>query len=140
MRRNRTDLIVIHCAATPPDMDIGVKEIRQWHEAKGWSDVGYHYVIRRNGSIETGRDKMDVGAHALGFNANSIAICLVGGEHPVSAEADCNFTSAQWMELHMLVGVLKSEFLHAKVIGHRDLTGVTKACPCFDVGAWWGKS
>jgi N-acetylmuramoyl-L-alanine amidase len=55
--------LVIHTAATRPSMDIGAKEIRRWHKAKGWSDIGYHYVIRRDGRVEKGRPDARVGAH-----------------------------------------------------------------------------
>ena len=53
---NKKKGIIIHCSATKPSMDIGVKEINEWHLQRGWSGIGYHYVIRRNGDLETGRD------------------------------------------------------------------------------------
>ena len=71
---------IIHCSDTYPDMDIGVEEIRRWHKERGWSDIGYHYVIRRNGKIEEGRNDGIVGAHAKGMNENSLGICMVGGK------------------------------------------------------------
>jgi len=80
------DTVIVHCSATKPSMDIGVDVIRQWHMNKGWSDIGYHYVIRRNGAVELGRDldkdgdvDEEIGAHAYGHNATSIGICLIGG-------------------------------------------------------------
>src|SRR5690606_114532 len=73
------NLLVIHCAATTPLMDIGAKEIDVWHKQRGWSKIGYHFVIRRNGVIEKGRDISEVGAHVEGYNKNSIGICMVGG-------------------------------------------------------------
>ena len=75
----KVNLLVIHCAATKPNMDIGRDEIDSWHKARGWSGIGYHYVIRRDGRIESGRPVEQAGAHASGYNANSIGICLVGG-------------------------------------------------------------
>lgn len=130
------DLIVIHCAATPPDADIGVEEIRDWHvNGNGWSDVGYHYIVRRNGMIEGGRPVEEPGAHAKGHNANSIGVCLVGG---VKADntPDCNYTRAQWASLARLIRGLRASYADARILGHRDLPGVTKACPSFDAMAW----
>lgn len=130
------DAIVIHCAATPPDVDVGVEEIRDWHvNGNGWSDVGYHYIVRRNGMIEGGRPVEEPGAHAKGHNANSIGICLVGG---VDAEnrPDSNYTRAQWASLARIVRSLRASYPDARILGHRDLPGVTKACPSFDAMAW----
>lgn len=71
--------IIIHCSATPSKMDIGVKEIRDWHvNGNGWKDIGYHIVIRRDGTIEDGRPIKDIGSHCYGRNRHSIGICLVG--------------------------------------------------------------
>ena len=58
------DYLVVHCSATPPEMDIGVEEIRRWHMRTGGENVGYHYIIRRDGSIEKGRTDGTPGAHA----------------------------------------------------------------------------
>ena len=87
--------IDIHCSATPPNMDIGVKEIRQWHVAKNWSDIGYHDVIRRDGTLEEGRPLERAGAHIRGRNANSIAVCMIGGVK-ADMEAANNFTKEQF--------------------------------------------
>ncbi len=128
------DKIVVHCAATRPSMDIGVEEIRQWHtEGNGWSDIGYHYVIRRNGLVEDGRDESSAGAHAKGHNASSLGICLVGGMSEDMARSDANFTLAQYISLAQLVHQLKERYDITSVKGHRDLS--TKACPSFDVAA-----
>lgn len=131
--------IIIHCSATSPDQDIGVAEIREWHIKKGWRDIGYHYVIRQNGSWELGRDTdrdgnvdEEIGAHALGFNARSISICLVGGVDK-DGNPDSNFTISQLFSLYSLVTTLKNRYNVEEILGHRDLPGVTKACPCFDV-------
>ena len=75
------DAIVIHCSYTPPSMDIGVREIYDWHvNDNGWKDIGYHYVIRRNGNIEIGRPEHTPGAHVAGHNHNTIGLCLVGAK------------------------------------------------------------
>lgn len=130
------DLLVIHCAATPPSADIGVEEIRHWHvDERGWSDVGYHYIIRRDGLVEGGRDVEIAGAHARGHNANSIGVCLVGGVDE-QGQPDANYTRAQWASLARLIRSLKASYPEAGILGHRDLPGVTKACPVFDAIAW----
>ena len=78
-KRSRTDLIVVHCSATRPQMDIGANTIREWHISRGFNNVGYALVIRRNGLLEIGPDLDDVGAHVAGHNSKSIGLCLVGG-------------------------------------------------------------
>jgi N-acetylmuramoyl-L-alanine amidase len=126
-------------------MDIGATEIRRWHtdpkpKGQGWNDIGYHFVVRRNGIVEDGRPVRLSGAHAAGHNTDSIGICLVGGvDADDKMKADCNFTSLQWDALFELVNSLTDEYRIAPggVLGHRDLPGVTKACPCFDARAWW---
>jgi N-acetylmuramoyl-L-alanine amidase len=134
----RIDYIAIHCSATPPSMDVGVEEIRQWHLARGWADVGYHFVVRRNGTIEKGRPVTVAGAHVEGYNLNSLGICLVGGvdetdrTHPMN-----NFTSWQMDALFSLVSILQHQHPDAVVQGHRDFPGVHKSCPCFDARLWW---
>lgn len=122
--------IVVHCAATKPSMDIGVEEIREWHKDRGWSDVGYHYVIRRNGGLEEGRDLETIGAHAKGFNKTSIGICMVGGVSE-SGKSEANFTYPQYQTLYGLLSRLKETYPNAEVLGHRDLPDVQKDCPCF---------
>lgn len=131
-------LIVIHCSATRETEDIGVAEITQWHKAQGWGTCGYHYVIRRSGVVEIGRIEDQVGAHAKGHNFNSIGICLVGGvDANDKSKAEFNYTKMQMRSLDRLVTDLTGRFPRAEVLGHRDLPNVAKACPCFDVRAWW---
>lgn len=130
--------IIVHCSATAADMDIGVAQIRQWHLQKGWDDVGYHYVIRRNGQIETGRPEEIVGAHVQGYNSFSIGICLVGGvDADDKSKAEFNYTRAQMNALDTLLQAMEEKYPNASVRGHRDFPNVNKACPCFDVAAWW---
>lgn len=130
--------IIIHCSATPADMDIGAKEIDRWHKARGWSGIGYHAVIRRNGDIEQGRDDDVIGAHAKGYNAGSLAVCMVGGVDE-NGEPETNFLPAQYESLTAVVANWRNEYgvKDSGIMGHRDLPGVKKACPCFDVRAWW---
>ncbi|MBE0454843.1 MAG: N-acetylmuramoyl-L-alanine amidase [Roseovarius sp.] len=127
--------IVIHCADTPAQMDIGAAEIRAWHtdpppRGNGWRDIGYHWVIRRDGTVEQGRDESVAGAHVAGHNTHSIGICLVGGKH------GADYTRKQWAALDALVQHITGRYPGAKVIGHRDLDQ-GKQCPQFDAAAWW---
>ena len=129
--------IIIHCAATPPKMDIGVSEIYDWHvNGNGWADVGYHEIIRRNGLIENGRPHNVSGAHAAGHNRNSIGVCLVGGIDK-NGKTEFNFTRAQLMSLFGLVDGLKQKYPKAKVVGHNSLS--SKDCPSFNVKAMFSK-
>lgn len=138
-RRKSTDTLIIHCADTPASMDVGAKEIRKWHvEENGWTDIGYHVVIRRNGKIEGGRPIWAVGAHVAGYNATSIGICMVGGSKETkkgNVEED-NFTPEQWTTLLRVVKTLMLVYPITVVKGHRDFPKVTKYCPSFDVATW----
>ncbi len=138
------NLLVIHCSATQPDVDVGAKEIRGWHKARGWRDIGYHYVITRLGLVEKGRDldgdgdvEDEQGAHAAGFNKNSLSICLVGGVDK-NNKPESNFTRNQWRCLENLVNDIRDRHSLSikQVVGHRDLPGVQKACPSFCVRSW----
>lgn len=133
--RARTDFIAVHCAATPPTADIGRADIDRWHRAKGWLMIGYHFVIRRNGTVEIGRPVDAVGAHVENYNSISVGICLVGGVDAKGKSED-NFTSTQYETLAKLVRELKAKYPNAKVQGHRDFPKVAKDCPCFDVQTW----
>ena len=130
---------VIHCADTPDGMDIGAKEINEWHIARGWAAIGYHFVIRRNGQVEKGRDidgDGDVldeqGAHVAGYNRNSIGVCLVGGM------GGFNFTRAQMEALDTLIDDIDHVVAGIEWLGHCDMPDVQKTCPNFDVRAWRG--
>ena len=131
--RKRTKYIIIHCSATPPTLDIGKEEIDKWHRQRGWFGIGYHFVIRRNGTVEIGRPVMEVGAHAQGYNAVSVGVCLIGGVAS-SGHAQNNFTPQQWESLLHLLKRLKAHFPEAKIIGHNEVSN--KACPSFDVQKW----
>lgn len=138
MTRNRasTNFIVIHCAATPPNMDIGAADIDRWHRALGWLGIGYHWVIRRDGTVEQGRDELAVGAHEPSVNAVSVAVCLVGGVAADAKTAENNFTPEQWASLEKLVRELRERYPLTTILGHRDCPNVHKDCPSFDVKEW----
>lgn len=128
------DKIVIHCSDTFPDMDIGRREIDTWHRERGWTQIGYHKVIRRSGEVERGRPENTPGAHVAGHNHNTYAICMVGGK-AWDGQNPCNFTRQQWSSLENLVKILLMEHPGAEVVGHTDLDD-KKTCPTFDVKAW----
>lgn len=130
--------LVVHCSATPGGRDIGAKTIREWHLAKGWSDIGYHYVIRLNGTIEMGRPLGIPGAHVEGHNATTVGVCMVGGTDDQMVPKN-TFTAAQFNALRALLNDLRHQFPNAAILGHRDFPNVHKACPSFDVRSWWSQ-
>jgi len=127
--------IAIHCSATPPTQDIGAKDIDRMHRLRGFRCIGYHYVIRRDGTVETGRPLTEPGAHVENWNHCSWGICLVGGVDS-KLKPEANFTPAQLATLSNLVSELLRRAPHATVQGHRDFPNVAKACPSFDVAHW----
>ncbi len=145
---NSVKYLVVHCAATPPSRDLGVAEIRAMHKQRGFNDVGYHYVIRRDGRVEKGRADSVVGAHVQGFNSVSLGICMVGGIN-AKGWSENNFTPEQFAALRQLLMTLKAKYTTAEILGHRDLSPDKnrdgkisrnewmKDCPCFDVRDWW---
>jgi N-acetylmuramoyl-L-alanine amidase len=135
--RKSTDYLVIHCAATRPSQNIGAKDIDRWHRAQGWLCIGYAKVIRRDGTIENGRDENVPGAHVGGHNHNSVGVCMAGGvsEHDVNVPEN-NFTPAQFASLEKVLREWLKKWPNAKVLGHKDFPKVAKACPSFEAIAW----
>lgn len=125
--------IAIHCAATPEGKPFFAADIRSWHKRQGWSDIGYHFVIDLDGTIEVGRPLALAGAHVQGHNARSIGICYVGGVAADGKQTPKDTrTPAQKAALLMLLRELTGRFPGAVIKGHRDYPGVKKACPSFD--------
>lgn len=123
--------IIVHCSDTPEGRDDKAADIRRWHvQNNGWADIGYHYVIDLDGTIEAGRDIETIGAHCKGHNPNSIGICYVGGRDKNTLEAKDTRTDAQKASLVLLLKYLRSRYPQARIYGHRDFSD--KACPCFD--------
>ena len=131
------DSIVIHCAATPEGKHFTVDDIRRWHRAQGWVDVGYHYVITLDGEVQPGRPVDQVGAHCPQKRMNhvSIGICYIGGCAEDGKTPKDTRTPAQKIDLKSLVKKLRSKYgiPVERVFGHRDFA--PKACPSFDVHA-----
>lgn len=148
--RKETRFIVVHCSATAPHQDIGASDINDWHKARGFKGIGYHRVIRRDGSLEYGRKTADVGAHVKGYNRVSVGVCLVGGID-AAGNAENNFTPRQMRRLQVVLAGLQQTYPDAEILGHRDLSPDLdgdgkverhewlKECPCFDVPAWHAK-
>jgi N-acetylmuramoyl-L-alanine amidase len=128
-KRNIKELIV-HCSATPEGKDYSVDTIRQWHLQRGFSDIGYHYVIYRDGSIHIGRDESIIGAHCTGHNTNSIGVCYIGGCASDGKTPKDTRTTEQKQSLVKLLKELKTKYPQASIHGHRDFAN--KACPSFD--------
>lgn len=124
------DKIIVHCTATPEYRDITVTDIRRWHKAQGWSDIGYHYVIYLDGTIHNGRDVDVAGAHTSGHNQHSIGVCYVGGVATDGKTPKDTRTASQRLALMNLLRDLRKLYPQAKIYGHRNFA--VKACPSFD--------
>jgi len=138
--------IIIHCTASQPCADLSADDIRRMHKAQGWSDIGYHYVVRLDGTVEEGRDVDIIGAHVSGFNKHSIGVVYVGGMDMQGRPKDTR-TENQKNALLLLMMDLRKLYPNARIRGHRDFSpdkngnGVIepiewiKQCPCFDAEA-----
>ena len=141
------DEIIVHCAATRPDWwksrSLGQKiaEVRRWHTApppvgRGWSDIGYHFVIDRNGKVGPGRALERVGAHVVGRNTGTIGICLFGGHGSAATDRfQDHFTAEQEDALRTLIADLRQNHAIDRVTGHNQYAA--KACPGFSVPGWY---
>lgn len=129
--------IVIHCSATRADRDYTVEQMLKDHKARGFRTIGYHAYIRKDGTVTYHRHWLEVGAHAKPFNRCSIGVCYEGGLAASGKTSDTR-TEQQCEQLLLLLMKLKKMFPKAKIVGHRDLPGVHKECPCFDVEETYG--
>lgn len=127
----RIDKLIIHCTATPEGKDFSVDTIRQWHLARGFSDIGYHYVIYRDGSVHPGRAESLIGAHCTGQNSYSIGISLIGGCTADGKTPKDTRTPAQRAALIRLLRDLRAKYPGASIHGHNEFAA--KACPSFNV-------
>lgn len=131
----KIDEIIIHCSATPEGREVSVAEIDAWHRQRGFDGIGYHYVIRLDGTVEAGRPVDRVGAHCIDHNQRSIGICYVGGCDRQRKPKDTR-TDAQRESMARLVKVLTDTFGIAPDGIHGHCEFAKKDCPCFDVQAW----
>lgn len=127
--------IIIHCSATPEGRDYDAATIRRWHTDRGFQDIGYHYIVRLDGTVETGRPEEQTGAHCRGHNTHSIGICYIGGLAADGKPKDTR-TTAQRQALAQLCRQLKKRYPQAGIHPHNEYAN--KACPCFDVKAEFG--
>lgn len=126
---------VLHASATYPSMThVDAAWIRDIHVKQNkWSNIGYHFVIKRDGTVEKGRPIHRVGAHVGGNNTGAIGICLVGGLKEGTKQPEDNYTHEQWDALDYLLNELHVEFPNAKIVGHNFFPQhKTRPCPCFD--------
>ena len=117
--------IIVHCSDTPAGRHTTVEEIREWHLQRGWSDIGYHYVIYLDGTVHEGRPVEKIGSHCKGHNKCSIGVAYIGGGKGVDTR-----TEDQRDSLVDLLVYLKTTYPKARIYGHRDFS--TKSCPSFD--------
>ena len=137
--------IIIHATATPPNWweskptKAKVHEVRRWHvQDRGWADIGYHFLIDRDGTVADGRPLNRVGAHVKGHNTGTIGISLFGGQGGAATDTFYDhFTAAQEEALRHLLDKLQADHGKMKITGHNQYAA--KACPCFHVPTWLAK-
>jgi len=123
--------IILHCAATREGKDFSVDTIRDWHvKGRGWSDIGYHWVIRLDGSIEVGRPLERSGAHTKGHNKDSVGVCYIGGCDADGKPKD-TMNEEQEKAWRMIVLSLRTLYGDLTIHGHNEFAN--KACPSFIV-------
>ena len=122
--------IIIHCSATREEQQVSVDTIRDWHLAKGWNDIGYHFYIDLDGTINKGRDIDKIGAHCKGRNRNSIGICYCGGVEADGKTPKDTRTQEQKDSLLHVLKTLKAMYPEAVIYSHNEFAN--KACPSFD--------
>lgn len=122
--------IVVHCTDTPAGRPHTVADIDRWHRERGFSRIGYHWMVYLDGTIHAGRPEKVMGAHAVGHNADSIGIVYVGGRSADMKRFEDTRTPAQKAAMLNLLKELRKRYPDAGIYGHRDFA--SKACPCFD--------
>ena len=134
LQRKKISKIILHCSATPEGKDYTVEDIDTWHKQRGFSCIGYNYVIYRDGTIHMGRRENQVGAHCTGQNTQSIGICYIGGcANKKSLPAKDTRTSEQkssllWLVTHLL---RKYNLRISDVYAHYQFAN--KECPSFKI-------
>ena len=128
----KIDKIIVHCSGTSEFQDFDITNIKDWHvNGNGWSDVGYHFIIKLDGTIQDGRPLKKIGAHCFRKNRSSIGICYIGGMNRDMTEWEDTRAEKQKESLLLLINDLKERFPNTIVYGHKDFTN-KKLCPSFD--------
>lgn len=131
--------LVVHCSDTYARMTkVDAREIDRWHRQRGFLRIGYHIVIKRDGTVQSAPDCRPlsmIGAHVEGYNDRSLGICMVGGRGDDDQPED-NFTLDQYHALALVLKGLLQKYPKAEIVGHCELNP-HKACPSFDVKKWW---
>lgn len=127
LMKNDIKFLVVHCSDTPNSNNLSAIDIHKMHLNFGWDGIGYHKIILRNGSLESGRPEYWQGAHAFGYNDKSLGVCLIGRD---------KFNPEQLKTLEKLLDIWKNMYPKASIVGHRDITDSKKTCPNFDVNLW----
>lgn len=122
--------IILHCTATVEGQEFDITDVDRWHKKRGWKSVGYHYLIKQDGTLQVGRSLDEVGSHAKGENSDSIGIVYVGGLD-ANKEPKDTMTAYQELTLMELIFSLRTVFHWMSVHGHNEYSN--KACPSFDV-------
>lgn len=124
--------IILHCSATKENADFSSADIKQWHIKRGFKNIGYHYVIRLDGTIEAGRNENEIGAHCIGHNKDSLGICYIGGLDKDGKPKDTR-THEQKEALYNLVGKLMLKYDIPVENIHCHYEFANKSCPCFKI-------
>lgn len=135
---SRITHVVMHYSATYADQNVQPEEIRRWHLARGWRDIGYHYVITADGRRHAGRQpETAAGAHVAGRNSGTIGICVTGGlTRATGPDTGVDTRNREQIAAQIaLTREILARHPGARVVGHRDL-GATQ-CPAYDAAAWW---
>ena len=135
--RESVRYLILHCSATRCDKDYTAEQLLRDHKTRGFRTVGYHFYIRRDGTITQHRKLLEVGAHCRPWNRCSIGICYEGGLDGKGLPRDTR-TPAQKAALTQLLQELGRHFPAALTVGHRDLNP-QKACPSFDAAKEYKK-
>ena len=138
MSADSVKFLVLHCSATRCNQGYSVEQLRRDHKARGFRDIGYHFYVRRDGTMTQHRKLLEVGAHCRPYNRCSIGICYEGGLDEQGRPKN-TLTLDQYHRIKDLLTILRRLFPKAKVAGHRDLPGTTpKECPCLDAAKVFG--
>lgn len=139
------EYLVVHCSGTPPETDIDAIYLDTIHRGYGWRKIGFHLVIKRDGTIQRGRPETEAGQHLKGYDDRSLSICLIGGLHESETYTRRgtsfrkpwpDYEEEQLESLRAMLNAWKVKYPKAVVLGHSDINR-GRCCPCFDVPTWY---